>query len=281
VKQHSKIAHTIAGKKTRDGAGVSLTRILGNADTAITDPFLLLDHFGSSNPNEYLAGFPWHPHRGIETITYMIHGSVEHQDSMGNKGVISSGDIQWMTAGSGIIHQEMPLLTKGYMHGFQLWLNLPARKKMTAPRYRGFTKNELPEFDYNGAHVKIIAGSVLGHTGPVTDLTVDAEYMDVLLDANATFTHEIKPGHRAFVCVYEGDAAVSDDSRIIKPDTCAVFTDESEVLRITAKENPVKFIMFSGAPIKEPVSWCGPIVMNTEEECETAFEEYEKGTFVK
>jgi redox-sensitive bicupin YhaK (pirin superfamily) len=245
---------------------------------------LLLDDFSSDNPNDYLAGFPWHPHRGIETITYMLHGQVEHGDSMDNKGVIGAGDVQWMTAGSGIIHQEMPKRNANdpLLAGFQLWANLPASHKMMDPRYRDITKEQIPEVSVNdGVRVKIICGEINGVKGPVQDIVTDPEYLDVYLEPNSEFKHTIDGNHNVFAYTVKGEAIFDPVSnQIVGKENLIIFRDGDEVL-IKTKESPVRFLLISGKPIGEPVAWRGPIVMNTEEELRIAFNEYSKGTFIK
>jgi redox-sensitive bicupin YhaK (pirin superfamily) len=288
-------------KPTIEGAGVHLKRAFGYHQVPQFDPFLLLDDFHSDNPGHYLAGFPWHPHRGIETITYVRHGKVEHGDSMGNAGTISPGDVQWMTAGSGIIHQEMPKGGKdNLLWGFQLWANLPAKDKMMDPRYRGVTRGEIPEVKQaSGASVKIICGTVEGVSGPVRDIVTDPEYLDVSVPAHTTFTHPISPGHTAFVYVIEGSAYFDEERNPYAHEVIGInyfdfkrdcrFGAESLILyerkgdtvAITTEESPARFLLVSGNPIGEPVAWYGPIVMNTQEELQIAFEEFEKGTFIK
>ena len=268
---------------TVEGAGVHLKRVFGNSDTNLFDPFLLLDDFRSDDPERYLAGFPWHPHRGIETITYVIDGSVEHGDSMGNKGVISSGDTQWMTAGSGIIHQEMPRGDgEGRMGGFQLWANLPRSHKMMDPRYRDVKRSQVPEVELeNGAKVKVICGAVGKHVGPVQDIVIDPEYLDVTVPPRSEFIHATKRGHTVFAYVIDGKGYFdSRKEHALTNGTLALFADGDQVTVSTGKD-PVRFLLISGRPIGEPVAWYGPIVMNTEEELETAFEEYRNGTFLK
>ncbi len=287
-------------KPTIEGAGVHLKRAFGYYQVPQLDPFLLLDDFHSSDPAEYLQGFPWHPHRGIETITYVLHGRVEHGDSMGNKGVISSGDVQWMTAGSGIIHQEMPKgRDDGLMWGFQLWANLPASHKMMDPRYRGLLSGEIPEATLKGGvRVKVICGEVGGARGPVQDVVIEPEYLDVSMPAETIFTHPVKRGHTAFAYVVEGEGYFDPERNAFAHEVvganyfdmqrqCAcsaenlvLFGDGDEVI-IATQKSPVRFLLVSGQPIGEPVAWYGPIVMNTQEELRTAFEEYEKGTFIK
>jgi quercetin 2,3-dioxygenase len=262
---------------TLEGAGVKLKRVLGNDGESTLDPFLLLDHFGSDNPKDYIKGFPWHPHRGMETVTYMWTGEVEHGDSMGNKGVIKSGDVQWMTAGSGIIHQEMPQKYDGLMQGFQLWVNLPAKDKMVDPKYRGIESEQIPNFKKNGVTVKVIAGKVDGAQGPVRDLAIDIEYFDVELTAGKTFEHSTRKNDTAFTYVVEGSIGVQDKE--VLQGQCAVFS-YGDFIKISSKKGS-RFLFVSGQPLKESVAWRGPIVMNTEEELEKAYEELEKGTFIK
>jgi len=272
-----KVEKILERQLTLEGAGVKLKRVLGNNEDSTLDPFLLLDHFGSENPKDYIKGFPWHPHRGIETVTYMWTGEVEHGDSMGNKGVIRSGDVQWMTAGSGIIHQEMPQKYEGLMQGFQLWVNLPAEKKMMDPRYRGIEKDQIPKVQKDGVKIKIIAGKIDETEGPVRDLVTGVEYFDVDLMAGKTFEHDAPKNWTVFAYVVNGSIEVRDEA--ITLGHCAVFGEGTSV-RINSKEG-ARFLFASGEPLKEPVAWGGPIVMNTEEELNKAFEELDLGTFVK
>lgn len=263
---------------TIEGAGVKLNRVFGNGNEEVVDPFLLMDHFNSSNPDDYLAGFPWHPHRGIETVTYMISGKVAHEDSLGNKGVIGPGDVQWMTAGSGIIHHEMPLKTKEPNIGFQLWVNLPKKDKMMAPRYRGITSKEIPAIEYSdGVKIKIISGEINKIKGPVKDLIVPIEYFDVYIKKNKEFSIKTIKKNTAFLFIYEGLININDFKHEEK--TLIVF-DEGDEVKIKSVEDS-KFIFITGEKLKEPIAWYGPIVMNTEEEIKKAFEEYRNGTFVK
>ena len=274
---------SLKSRSTMEGAGVRLKRAFGYADPPL-DPFLLLDDFHSDNPNDYMAGFPWHPHRGIETITYMLHGRIEHGDSMKNSGIIGAGDVQWMTAGSGIIHQEMPKKNEDdpYLAGFQLWANLPASHKMMDPRYRDITKDIIPEVSVdNNAKVKIICGEINGVKGPVQDIITEPEYLDVAIEPNSEFKHSIDNGHNVFAYVIEGEATFDPTkNEIIGPEHLVIFSEGDEVL-IQTKTKPVRFLLISGKPIGEPVAWRGPIVMNTEEELRLAFNEYNKGTFIK
>jgi len=273
----------LKSRSTMEGAGVRLKRAFGYADPTL-DPFLLLDDFHSNNPNDYMAGFPWHPHRGIETITYMLHGRIEHGDSMKNSGVIGPGDVQWMTAGSGIIHQEMPKKNENdsYLAGFQLWANLPASHKMMNPRYRDITKNQIPEVIVNDkVKVKIICGEINGIKGPVQDIITDPEYIDVYIEPNSEFKHSIDKNHNVFAYVVEGEATFdSTKDEFVGAEHLVIFREGDEVF-IQTKDKSVRFLLISGKPIGEPVAWRGPIVMNTEEELRIAFNEYNKGTFIK
>ena len=277
-----KITKVLRSRPTLEGAGVLLKRAFGFNHVPQLDPFLLLDDFHSHDPKDYIAGFPWHPHRGIETITYVLNGTVEHGDSMGNSGVISSGDIQWMTAGSGIIHQEMPKgAADGTMWGFQLWANLPASRKMMKPRYRGVTKEQIPEVTLNdNVRVKIVSGSINKVEGPVQDIVTEPEYLDVSVPAGVQFSHPVKKGRTTFVYVIEGSGyfdANKDPYRMdvegrnyfdmardcaLHSETLALFGDGDAVAVSTARE-AVRFLLVSGKPIGEPVAWYGPIVMNT------------------
>ncbi|HZW37265.1 MAG: pirin family protein [Deltaproteobacteria bacterium] len=287
-------------RPTIEGAGVHLKRAFGYQEVPQLDPFLLLDDFRSGDPSKYLPGFPWHPHRGIETITYVLQGNVEHGDSMGNKGDIAAGDVQWMTAGSGIIHQEMPKGdAKGRMGGFQLWANLPASNKMMDPRYREVKRSQIPEVSLEGgAKVKIISGRVNGVQGPVTDIVTDPEYMDVFVPKGAMFTHTIRRGHTAFAYVTSGSAYFDPgrdpyardevggnyfdmDRQCACPSESLVLYGDGDAISVTAENEPVRFLLVSGKPIGEPVAWYGPIVMNTAQELRVAFDEYQKGTFIK
>ncbi|UCB48871.1 MAG: pirin family protein [Deltaproteobacteria bacterium] len=277
------IRSVLKSQPTVEGAGVHLKRAFGYQQVPELDPFLLLDDFHSNNPDEYIRGFPWHPHRGIETITYVLYGKVEHGDSMGNKGTISSGDIQWMTAGRGIIHQEMPKGQEdGLMWGFQLWANLPASHKMMNPRYQEIKSNQVPEITQDGGvSVKIICGQVHGVRGPVKDIVIDPEYLDIRVPSESHFTHAVKRGHKAFAYVIEGEGYFDRDrDEMVGPESLVIFDDGDEVA-ISSEEGAVRALFVSGKPIGEPVAWHGPIVMNTQEELRIAFEEYEKGTFIK
>jgi redox-sensitive bicupin YhaK (pirin superfamily) len=267
------IKNIIGSSPTLEGAGVRLKRVFGFHEVPQFDPFLLLDHFGSDNPDDYVRGFPWHPHRGIETVTYMIDGNVEHGDSLGNKGIITSGDVQWMTAGSGIIHQEMPKPFEGEMKGFQLWVNLPKEHKMSSPRYRSITRTDIVTVEREGVTVRIIAGMIDGKEGPVSDLFVDIEYLDIEL--TGTFRHQTRK-RTVFVFVYEGSASVG--GKEVSEGQCALLEDKGDIL-IESKGS--KFLFVAGNPLGEPIAWGGPIVMNTREELDQAFGELREGTFIK
>ncbi len=281
-----KIENLSKSKPTLEGAGVHLKRAFGYYEVPRFDPFLLLDDFHSDNPQDYIAGFPWHPHRGIETVTYMNHGQVRHGDSLGNSGVIQSGDIQWMTAGSGIIHEEMPEQNNGMLWGFQLWVNLPTSHKMMKPRYQDIQSNNIEEYNSGeGIRVKVIAGTFKGITGPVRDIICEPQYLDVQLDPGKRFEHEVKNDHTLFAYVLEGKGRFEADGKqsggeTQNPEDLVLFTKGDSVL-IEAAETPLRFLLISGKPIGEPVAWRGPIVMNTDDELRVAFEEYQNGTFIK
>ena len=294
------IRKVIKSKPTIEGAGVHLKRAFSNDQAPLFDPFLLLDDFRSNDPRHYIKGFPWHPHRGIETITYVLHGSVEHGDSMKNKGVIGSGDVQWMTAGSGIIHQEMPKGDKtGRMGGFQLWANLPASHKMMHPRYREVKSNEIPLISRgNGVTIRIICGEVDGEQGPVRDIVTDPEYLDIRVPAKTEFIHSTKSWHTVFAYIIEGKARFCREKNpyayeveginyldfernpFAANETLILFDEGGQIVVFTEDE-PVRFLLISGKPVGEPVAWYGPVVMNTQQELEIAFEEYRNGTFIK
>ena len=268
------------GEPVTEGAGVKLRRVFGYNEAPDFDPFLMLDDFRSDQPKDFQRGFPWHPHRGIETITYVIKGDVEHGDSLGNKGVISSGDVQWMTAGSGIVHQEMPKGdAHGSMHGFQLWANLPASEKMMPPRYRGLTAKEIPEVQLpDGARIKVIAGLLNTVRGPMDDIVIQPEYLDCDVPAGVRFVHAVPRDHTAFIYVIGGEGAVEKEA--VQNRTLVLF-DSGDTLEIKAGAAGIRFLLISGKPLAEPIAWRGPIVMNTKAELDLAFEEYHKGTFIK
>ncbi|MGZ4948903.1 MAG: pirin family protein [Halobacteriota archaeon] len=286
---------------TIEGAGVHLKRAFGFQESPELDPFLLLDDFHSRNPTEYLPGFPWHPHRGIETVTYVLQGKVEHGDSMGNQGVIGAGDVQWMTAGSGIIHQEMPEgEPDGRLWGLQLWTNLPGSSKMMTPRYREIKADTIPEVGLDsGARVKVICGTVDGDRGPVQDIVAEPEYLDINMQPHSHLVHRVKDDHTAIAYMLEGTACFDDEdvssSKAMVgdtfqretvgsthgPESVIVWGRKGDMLSIRTKNGGARFILITGRPLREPVAWSGPIVMNTQEELRTAFQEYRNGTFVK
>jgi len=276
-----KIEITLNSDQVIEGAGVKLQRVFGYPRRGIFDPFLLLDHFGSDNPDDYMAGFPWHPHRGIETVTYMLDGEVEHKDSMGNSGVINSGDVQWMTAGSGIIHQEMPRRYEGRMSGFQLWVNLPRSHKMMDPRYRDISSAEIPVIDWKGIRVKIIAGDFKGSSGPVKDIIGQPFFMDMTVPAHTEQTLDIDKGHTVFAYVFEGSGFFNPQkSREVKAGTLAKLVEGDQIF-IGSGAEALRFLLIGGKPLNEPIEWRGPIVMNTKEELYQAFEDYHNGQFIR
>jgi len=270
-------------RATLEGAGVHLKRAFGNSETPLFDPFLMLDDFRSDNPEHYLKGFPWHPHRGIETITYVLSGDVEHGDSMGNQGVITTGDVQWMTAGSGVIHQEMPQGDeRGTMQGFQLWANLPAAEKMRDPRYQDVKAIQIPVVRLdNGPEIKVICGQVGNVQGPVRDIVTDPEYLDISLPAHGKYQHPTKPGHTVLAYVISGRGYFDERKEQMLGNEDLVLFGDGERVVVTTGDEPVRFLLLSGQPIGEPIAWYGPIVMNTQEELKKAFEEYSDGTFIK
>lgn len=299
--KQSEIQKIWKSEPTIEGAGVHLKRVFGFHELPLLDPFLLMDDFRSENPSEYKSGFPWHPHRGIETITYMLEGDVEHGDSMGNKGNISAGDVQWMTAGSGIIHQEMPKGNyKGEMLGFQLWANLPAKSKMMSPRYQEIKRDAIPLINRpDGVKIKIICGTVDGITGPAKDIMTSPEYLDIEVPAGKKFVYSVNPLHTVLAYVIDGGAyfdekhspfshdAIGDNYFDMKPPcicsngTLVLYERGGDNIEVTTDKQSVRFLLASGMPLNEPVAWYGPIVMNTRKELEQAFAEYKNGTFVK
>ncbi|NUH66106.1 pirin family protein [Sulfitobacter sp. S0837] len=286
---------------TMEGAGVKLHRAFGFQDPSELDPFLLFDDFRNERPEDYEQGFPWHPHRGIETITYVLEGTVEHADSLGNKGDLNAGDVQWMTAGSGILHQEMPRgNAKGQMHGFQLWGNLPSAQKMTAPRYQDMKASDIPVVtDDDGTRVKIITGEFWGKRGPVDGIAADPQYLDVFVPAGVKKTFKIDTYRRAFAYVFQGAGAFADASapsgvllekevggeevniRDMSGDRTLIRFGTGDEVTVQAGEEGVRFLLISGAPIEEPVAWHGPIVMNTRAELQQAMRDLNNGTFIR
>jgi redox-sensitive bicupin YhaK (pirin superfamily) len=294
------IKRLIESSPTLEGAGVHLRRAFGFGDTSDFDPFLLLDDFRNDRPENYLAGFPWHPHRGIETITYVLAGTVDHADSLGNAGTISAGDVQWMTAGSGIIHQEMPKGdADGRMHGFQLWANLPSSLKMTAPRYQEVASAEIPEVtDDDGTTVRVICGDFWGTSGPVMGVAAEPQYLDVLVPPRVRRTLPVESSRHAFAYVFAGDGRFCNASAPLAVPTVAagwsetalpetignrelVVFDSGDDVTVEAGEAGIRFLLVSGRPLREPIAWYGPIVMNTQAELRQAFAEYQAGTFLK
>jgi redox-sensitive bicupin YhaK (pirin superfamily) len=294
------IQRLVKAKPTLEGAGVHLRRAFGFGSTSEFDPFLLLDDFRNDDPDLYLAGFPWHPHRGIETITYVLAGTVEHGDSLGNRGAIAPGDVQWMTAGSGIIHQEMPKGDKvGRMHGFQLWANLPASLKMTDPRYQEVKSKEIPEVtDDDGTKARIICGNLWGTDGPVDGIAAEPNYFDVSVTPGKRKTLPVATTRHAFAYVFEGSGRFcnasgplsvptegvgwSDTSTSEEVDNRSlVLFDRGDEVTVQAGERGIRFLLVSGKPLGEPVAWYGPIVMNTQEQLREAFFEFQNGTFLK
>jgi hypothetical protein len=271
---------------TSDGAGVKLTRVIGQPRLPDLDPFLMLDEFGTDNPGDYIAGFPDHPHRGFETVTYMLDGRMRHRDNHGHEGILVPGSVQWMTAGRGIVHSEMPEQQEGRMRGFQLWINLPARDKMTAPKYQEFGPEKIPAADVGGgARVKVIAGQVAGVTGPIAQPATDPTYLDIELEPGTTFSQPIARGHSAFLYVYEGAVRVGsgESAATLATHELAVLSDGDSV-QLEGRDPPRdgalnRAILVAGRPLKEPVAKHGPFVMSTRQELMQAFEDYQSGNF--
>jgi hypothetical protein len=294
------VRRIVQARPTIEGAGVHLRRAFGFGDTEETDPFLLFDDFRNERPEDYVAGFPWHPHRGIETITYVLSGSVAHGDSLGNRGTLGSGDVQWMTAGRGILHQEMPRGDpQGRMHGFQLWANLPASLKMTAPRYQEVTAGDIPEeVDDDGTRVRVVCGEFWGRRGPIDGVAADPSYVDVWVSPGRRKTFRVDTRRHAFAYVFEGDGTFRDASpprgvlveqpgpievvaREPAGDRSLVLFDDGDEVTVQAGDAGIRFLLVSGRPLEEPVAWYGPIVMNTEDELRTAYQELRDGTFIR
>jgi quercetin 2,3-dioxygenase len=280
------VARVVRGMPTSDGAGVKLTRVIGQPQLADLDPFLLLDEFGTDNPGDYIAGFPEHPHRGFETVTYMLDGRMRHRDNHGHEGVLGPGSVQWMTAGRGILHSEMPEQQEGRMRGFQLWVNLPARDKMTAPQYQEFGPDRIPvATPAPGVRVKVIAGEVDGIRGPIVQPATDPIYLDVELAPGARFSHSLPTGYSAFVYVFEGTVRLVSDDSVTALDThqLAVLGEGDRVqlegLGKNGNGEAARAILVAGKPLREPVAKYGPFVMNTREELVRAFEDLQNGRF--
>ncbi|HAF61959.1 MAG TPA: hypothetical protein DCK95_06505 [Anaerolineaceae bacterium] len=296
-----KIRQTIRSKPTMEGAGVHLHRAFGSPREAlIFDPFLLLDDFRNDNPQHYVSGFPWHPHRGIETITYVLKGTVAHGDSMGNNGEITAGDVQWMTAGSGVKHQEMPKGDpEGRMSGFQLWANLPRSHKMMDPRYQDIKSSQIPELSLDDdVKVRVICGELEGIRGPVENVVIDPLYLDITIPAKTIFTFPVHPAYTAFAYVIDGKASFCEDSdpfafqregsnyfdmdqSSLLGDRTLILFEDGDQIRVVTKNDLVRFLFVSGRPLHEPIAWYGPIVMNSEQELRLAFSELQNGTFIK
>lgn len=273
------ITRLFKGIETVEGAGVRLSRIFGSDEAVLTDPFLLLDHFGSEDPRDYVAGFPWHPHRGIETITYLVNGVVEHEDSLGNKGSITSGDIQWMTAGKGIIHKEMPLAQEGELIGFQLWLNLPADHKLTMPKYRDLKASDIPVVAGETGKVRVISGEFNGTQGAARDLTARPRYLDISLEKNNSMDLHAREGETVIIYVFEGTVMTGDDNEPVSKGQGAILGNGS-LCRFTTKDAAARFLFMSASPYHEPIAWRGSIVMNTEQELAQAYKDYFEGLFI-
>jgi redox-sensitive bicupin YhaK (pirin superfamily) len=295
------VRQVLQTRATREGAGVKLQRAFGFGNTAEFDPYLLLEDFRNDDPRDYLAGFPWHPHRGIETITYVLAGTVEHGDSLGNTGNLGAGDVQWMTAGRGIMHQEMPRGdAAGRMHGFQLWANLPSSLKMTAPRYQDIVAADIPDVtDDDGTRVRVVAGEFWGRKGPVEGVAADPRYLDVSVPPRRRKRIAVDRGNNAFASVFAGSGTFRDASapqgvvteradgattRVLPDESenrSLVLFDRGDEIVVQAGDEGIRFLLVSGKPIEEPVAWYGPIVMNTEEELRRAFADLRNGTFIE
>ncbi len=295
------VTHTTPAQPTMEGAGVKLHRAFGFQEPDMLDPFLLFDDFRNENPRDFAAGFPWHPHRGIETITYVLNGTVEHGDSLGNTGTLGGGDVQWMTAGSGIMHQEMPKGNdRGQMHGFQLWANLPSSLKMTAPRYQDVQGKDIPQIiDDDGTQVKVIVGSFWGKSGPVDGIAADPQYLDIFVPAGVRKTFKVDTYRRAFAYIFDGSGTFRDAAqptgvllekevmgqelniRDLSGDRTLVRFGTGDEVTVQAGPKGIRFLLISGAPIQEPIAWHGPIVMNTQSELMQAMSELRNGTFIR
>jgi len=280
IKQNDKVrevARTVRGQPTSDGAGVRMTRVIGSQVLDSFDPFLLLDEFRSDDPNDYIGGFPDHPHRGFETVTYMLAGRMRHGDNQGNSGLLGPGSVQWMTAGRGIVHSEFPEQQEGLMWGFQLWVNLPKTHKMTQPRYQDVQADQIPEVELGpGARARVLVGTVEGVPGPVHDIVTEPVYFDLHLEAGTSYTASLPAGHNAFAYVYQGDARVGAAATLIQRGELAMLTHGATV-PVTAGEQGARLIVVAGRPLNEPVARYGPFVMNTADELHQAFADYRAG----
>ncbi len=277
----ARIARKVRGLATSDGAGVKLTRVIGGPDLPDLDPFLLLDEFGTDRAEDYIAGFPSHPHRGFETVTYMLDGRMRHKDNHGNEGLLTPGSVQWMTAGRGLVHSEMPEQESGRMRGFQLWVNLPAREKMTAPKYQEFAPDRIPvATPADGVSVRVIAGAVGDTVGPIVQPATDPVYLDVALEAGRNWSHPLPDGHNAFLYVFEGaiDVGEGENARALETHELAVLGG-GNVVSLCTGDRPARLILVAGRPLREPVMRHGPFVMNTRQELMQAFVDYQEGRF--
>lgn len=283
--QPRKALEIIEPQSVIEGAGVRLKRSIATRTLDYLDPFLLFDHFGSDNPDDYLAGFPMHPHRGIETVTYMLAGMVQHRDSIGNLGSITAGDVQWMTSGGGIMHEEMPKPHQGKMAGFQLWVNLPAKLKMSQPRYQEIPSDLIPEINgEDGVQIRVIAGQVDGVRGPATEIAADPTYLDISIPAHSSFHHSVERGHSVFAYIFEGQGRFGitneEDGEIVSHPKLLVF-DDGDLVKVRTTDQSVRLLLVSGQPLHEPIARYGPVVMNTREEIEQALRDLRNGTFVQ
>lgn len=277
----ARIVRKVRGMPTSDGAGVKLTRVIGGPDLPDLDPFLMLDEFGTDQPEDYLAGFPSHPHRGFETVTYMLDGRMRHKDNHGHEGLLTPGSVQWMTAGRGLVHSEMPEQESGRMRGFQLWINLPAKDKMTAPKYQEYAPDSIPQVrPAEGVTVKVIAGTVDGVAGPIAQPATDPLYLDIALAPGASWSFDLPAGHNTFAYAYEGAATVGegDDARALETQELAVLGG-GERLLLRAGQQALRMILVAGRPLREPVAKYGPFVMNTKQELMQAFVDFQEGRF--
>ena len=283
--QTRKVTQIVKPITVMEGAGVRLIRSIATSTLDHVDPFLLFDHFGSKDPADYIKGFPMHPHRGIETVTYMISGHVNHKDSIGNSGSITDGDVQWMTSGRGIMHEEMPRPHEDEMVGFQLWVNLPAKLKMTSPRYQNITSDQIPEIRHeDGVKIRVIAGEVDGVRGPVSEIVADPTYLDISVPANGTFSQSIERGQAAFAYLFEGEGLFeAGDAEAGKPipHPRLIVLGDGDRVSVRAVDQGVRFLLVSGKPLNEPIARWGPFVMNTQEEIEQTLEDLKNGTFIK
>jgi quercetin 2,3-dioxygenase len=276
------IANLIVPTATSDGAGVTLRRSIATQQLDHLDPFLLFDQFGSENPDDYVAGFPMHPHRGIETVTYMLDGTVAHRDSLGNQGVVGTGDVQWMTAGSGILHEEMPKVGPRRLDGFQVWVNLPAKLKMTRPRYQDVGAAKIPEVRRaDGVRIRVVAGEVDGVTGAVREIFAEPTYLDVELPPGTRFEHPVPRGHTALAYVFRGAVQLGAATGELVPSPRLVVLGDGEVVSVSARERPGRLLLLSGKPLGEPMVRYGPFVMNTVEEIEETLREIRDGRFIR